>query len=62
MSTINDYYNLCKPRVVALMLLTAFVAMLLVQKHIDWSRMIVAIIGIGLTACSGGVINQIIDH
>ena len=62
MSTFQEYYNLCKPRVVALMLLTAFVAMLLVQRDVQWLRVIIASAGIGLTACSGGVVNQIIDQ
>jgi heme o synthase len=45
-----------------MMLLTAFVAMLLVGAQPDWLRMLVACIGIGLTAAAGGVINQIVDH
>src|SRR3989338_8865765 len=56
------YYELCKPRVVMLMLMTAAVGMLLaVSSLFPWKVFFAALIGIGLSACAGGVINQLID-
>lgn len=61
-TTFLAYYELCKPRVVMLMLITAAVGMLLaVQQSIPWIPFFVGLIGIGLCACAGGVINQLID-
>lgn len=58
-----DYLELCKPRVVALMLLTAIVGMHLaapgfVSPHV----LIFGTLGIGLAAASAAVINHLIDR
>jgi heme o synthase len=58
----RNYYELCKPRVVALMLLTAIVGMLLATDEIPWKILILGTIGIGLSAGAGGVLNQLIDR
>lgn len=58
----RDYYELTKPRVVALMLLTAVVGMLLAAPIVPWSVLIIATTGIGLAAASAAVINQLIDQ
>lgn len=58
----RDYYELCKPRVVALMLLTAIVGMLLASEQVYCKVMLLATLGIGLSACAGGVLNQLIDR
>lgn len=58
----RDYYELCKPRVVALMLLTSLVGMLLATDEIPWRILLLGTIGIGLSAGAGGVINQLIDR
>lgn len=58
----RHYYELCKPRVVALMLLTAIVGMLLATNEIPWRALILGTLGIGLSAGAGGVINQLIDR
>ncbi|MBA2653687.1 MAG: protoheme IX farnesyltransferase [Gammaproteobacteria bacterium] len=58
----RNYYELCKPRVVALMLLTSIVGMLLATDHIPWQILFFGTLGIGLCAGAGGVINQLIDH
>lgn len=58
----HSYYELCKPRVVALMLLTSVVGMLLATHGIPWRELIVGTVGIGLSAAAGGVINQLIDR
>ena len=58
-----SYFELCKPRVVALMLLTSIVGMLLASdKMIPVSTLVLATLGIGLTAASGGVINHLVDR
>ncbi len=61
-SSWKNYYELCKPRVVALMLLTAVVGMLLATDEIPWKILLLGTIGIGLSASAGGVLNQLIDR
>ena len=62
--TAGDYLELCKPRVVALMVLTAIVAMLLASPNdnVPWSIIIVASLGISFAAAAGGAINHLIDR
>ena len=56
------YYELCKPRVVMLMLLTAFVGMLLAtSNYFPWEAVLLGLFGIGLSACAGCILNQLID-
>lgn len=64
MIAVRDYIALCKPRVVALMALTALVAMFLAAppNEIPWTLFLLGSLGITLAACSGGVINQLIDR
>lgn len=57
------YYELCKPRVVALMLITTLVGMLLATPGlVPWQILIFGNIGIGLTASAGAVINHLADR
>jgi heme o synthase len=60
---IADYIELCKPRVVALMVLTAIIAMLLASPSgtLRWQVLIYGSLGIMLAALAGGAINQLID-
>ncbi len=59
---IQQYYDLTKPRVVMLIVFTAFVGMLLAVKGLpDWVTVVLASLGIGLAASSGAAMNQIID-
>ncbi len=61
----RDYLELCKPRVVALMIITALVAMLLATpagSMVPLSALIWGNIGIALTGFSGGAINHLIDR
>lgn len=58
----REYIVLCKPRVVALMLLTSIVGMLLASFTIPWHALFFGSLGIGLAACSAAVINQLIDR
>ena len=62
-STIKNYYELCKPNVVLMMLITALVGSLLASKTLaPLSLIAFAMLGIGLCASSAAVINQIIDR
>ncbi len=60
----RDYWELTKPRVVMLMLLTAWVGMLLASppEVFPWQTMLFATIGIGFCAGSAAVINHIVDR
>lgn len=60
----RDYLELCKPRVVALMTLTAIVGMFLAAPpgELSWRILIFGALGITLAACSGGVVNQLVDR
>ena len=62
-ATLQDYIELCKPRIVALMILTAIVAMLLASPSglVSWQTLVYGTIGIALAAGSGGVMNHLID-
>jgi len=60
-----DYYELCKPRVVMLLVFTAVIGMFLaIPPGIkpDWTLIIIASIGIGLASASAAAINQIVDQ
>ncbi len=60
--TWRAYYELCKPRVVALMLLTAIVGMLLATEDlVPWRIFVFGIIGIALAASSGATFNHLAD-
>ncbi|GMR06439.1 MAG: heme o synthase [Gammaproteobacteria bacterium] len=60
----KDYFDLCKPRVVALLLITAMVGVVLASPVGELSVfiLIVSSIGIGLGAAAGAVINQIVER
>lgn len=60
----RDYLSLCKPRVVALMLLTAWIGMLLASPPTEfpWHAFVFGTIGIGLCACSGAAMNHLVEH
>ncbi len=62
-ATWKDYLDLCKPKVVVLMLVTVLVgALLAVPTLPDLFTLTVALIGIGACAGSGAAINHMIDH
>ncbi len=59
----QDYYEITKPRVVALLVLTALVGMCLsVPSVIPWQVLIPAILGIGLLSSAAAAINHIVDQ
>jgi protoheme IX farnesyltransferase len=63
-SSWRDYYDLCKPKVVMLLLLTAVVGVVLASPpgHISLSILLLSTLGIGLAASAGAVINQVVER
>lgn len=58
----SDYYTLCKPRVVALMLLTVLVGMYLATPTwVPVSILVTGLLGIGLCASSAATLNHLLD-
>ena len=63
MNLIKSYYLLCKPNVVYMMLICAFVGMLLAEDSVtSISKICIALFGIALCSCSAAAINQVIDR
>lgn len=59
----RDYYTLCKPKVVALMLLTVIVGMILsTDTWISAPLLIASLVGIALVASSAAVVNHFADR
>lgn len=59
----RDYLELCKPRVVLLMLLTVVVGMYLAAPGwIDLSLVAATLVGVGLCASSAAAINHLVDR
>ena len=59
----RDYYALCKPRVVALIVLTAVAGMLVASPgEVPLQALVCGTLGIALAAASAAVINQVADH
>jgi len=62
-ATWRDYYEITKPRVVALLVLTALVGMCLsVPGAIPWQILIPAMLGIGFLSSAAAAINHIVDE
>lgn len=62
-ATWRDYYEITKPRVVALLVLTALVGMCLsVPGTIPWQLLIPAMLGIALLSSAAAAINHIVDQ
>jgi protoheme IX farnesyltransferase len=62
-SMVQDYIDLCKPRVVALMVFTALVGMLLATPgEVGLYPLIFGTLGIGLVASAAAAINQLADQ
>ena len=60
----REYYELCKPKVVVLIIFTAVVGMLLAVPgmSLPFGKVIFATLGIGLAAASGAAINQLVER
>ncbi len=63
-TTWRDYFALCKPKVVALLLLTSVVGVVLASPpgEISLFILIVSSLGIGLGAAAGAAVNQIVER
>ena len=62
-ATWRDYYEITKPRVVALLVLTALVGMCLsVPGAIPWQLLVPAMLGIGFLSSAAAAINHIVDE
>lgn len=62
-ATWRDYYDMCKPRVVMMMILTAMVGMFLaVPGMVPPGALLWGNLGIALVAGAGAVVNHLIDH
>ncbi len=60
---INNYLTLCKPKVVLLMLLTAWVGMYLANPlYIQWRVVVLSTIGIACITSAAAVINHLMDR
>ena len=59
----RDYYEMCKPNVVILMLLTSLVGMFMaVPGMVPWDVLVWGNLGIAMTAASAAVVNHVIDR
>ena len=59
----REYLELCKPRVVMLLVFTAVVGMFMATPGwVPWDALIFGSLGIGLGAASGAAINHIVDQ
>ena len=59
---LRDYYELCKPRVVLLIVFTAMVGMFLaVPGVVGWQPLIFGTLGITLSAAAAAAVNQLVD-
>lgn len=59
----REYYELCKPKVVILIIFTAVVGMLLaIPGALPLGKLIFATLGIGMAAASGAAINQLVEQ
>lgn len=62
-TTWRDYLDLCKLRVVLLMLITAYVGMALAAPGLaPWPTTMFGLLGIGLLACSAAAVNHLVDR
>ena len=63
MTLLKSYYQLCKPNVVYMMLICAFVGMLMAEETVNsFSYLFIALSGIAFCAASAAAINQVIDR
>ena len=62
-STCRDYYEMTKPKVVMLLLLTALVGMCLATEDwVSWDILIAGLVGIGFLSSAAAVINHVVDR
>lgn len=63
-SSWRDYFEMCKPKVVALLILTSVVGSVLAFPAwgIEWDILIISNIGIALAAAGGAAVNHIVEY
>jgi protoheme IX farnesyltransferase len=62
-SRLNDFYELTKPRLNFLVLVTTLVGYFMaVQTRGDWGHLVAALLGTALTAAGASVLNQVIER
>lgn len=63
-SSWRDYFEMCKPKVIALLILTSVVGSVLAFPAwgIEWDILIISNIGIGLAAAGGAAVNHIVEY
>ena len=62
-SRLKEYYELCKPRVVMLIVFTAIIGMFLAVPGLPpWNALVWGTLGITLQAAAAAAVNQIIDR
>lgn len=59
--TVKDYFSLCKPKVILVMLATTWVGMLLTSQPVPLSIFIFATIGIATAGSAAAVFNHLVD-
>ena len=60
---LRSYYELCKPNVVYMMLICAFVGMLLAEESVSsFGYLFISLTGIAFCAASAAAVNQVIDR
>ena len=60
---VGEYLELCKPKVVVLLVFTAIVGMFLsVPGMVPWMPLVFGTVGIGLAAAAGAAFNHVIDR
>lgn len=63
MATLGDYFNLTKPRIMLLVLMTGFPAILMAAKGFpDWSLILVTLLGTALASGAASAMNHYIDR
>ena len=63
MTLLKSYYHLCKPNVVYMMLICAFVGMLLAEQTVtSYGYLFISLAGIALCSASAAAINQVVDR
>ena len=58
----RDYFMLCKPRVVALMLITVLVGMYMAPGQVTLIVLVANMLGIGLVAGAAAAVNHVVDR
>ncbi|WP_133469993.1 heme o synthase [Paraglaciecola marina] len=62
-ATCKDYYEMTKPKVVLLLLLTALVGMCLASESwIEWQVFTAGLLGIGFLSSAAAVVNHVVDR